>query len=406
MRPLTLLEKFTISPCVIVNDKGLQLVTGSDHKNGVLLKFVHIPTNPVAGNISPNFSDRLALMVSSVRTVRPLKIGSKSATFTMCRVDSGPISGVSSTVLHKFRNFEVPLSDRLQNIEKLMINCRSDVKEVIRVCCFNAEMTKRLAEGYLNYESPVSMSVVEDHCRNAVLFGMGSLMRMKDFVESCPDDMTSADECRRPLIFSHKLDDYGFEPVSIPKKICQISVLFPFVFAFLHQDSLWSKLTEVSREREELAIICQALHRLRQHKRFSVLRIINGLQNSFLELFQPTTHPLPTLCERLEGCLVISCNRNELTGAIIDCSRHDTVLFVASETHGRDTQVPFELNSTNGKPFQLVFLANEEQLSLRHGAPFYGFWTVKNNGGRAKKDSMLEYQYNRNWNFFTLRITK
>ena len=399
IRPLTLLEKFTISPCVINNDKGLKLVTCSDHPNGVLLQFVHVPTNPAIGNISPLFSDRLALMVSSVRTVRPLKIGSKSATFTMCRVDSGRVSGVSSTVLHKFRNFEIPLSDQFQNVEKLMINCRSDVKEVIRVCCHNGEMTERLAEGYLNYESPVSMTVVEDHCSNAVFFGMGSLMRMKDFVESSSDDMTSADECRRPLIFSHKLDEYGSESVSIPRELCRISVLFPFVFAFLHQDSLWSKLTEVSTEREELAAICQAIHRLRHHKSFSVLRISNGLQNSFLELFQPSTHPLPTLCEHLEGCLVISCNRNEVTGAIIDCSRHDTVLFVACETHGRDTQVPFELNSTNGKPFRLVFLANEEQLSLRYGPPFYGFWTVKNEGSRAKKDPMLEYQYNRNWKF-------
>ena len=399
MIPLTLLGTFTISPCVITNEKGLQLVTCSDHKNGVLLKLVHVPTNPITGNVSPLFSDRLALMVSSVRTVRPLEIVSKSATFTLCRVDSGRVSGVSSTVLHKFRNFEVPLSDRLQNVEKLMINCRSDVKEVIRVFCFNGEMTKRLAEGYLSYESPVSMSIVEDHCKNAVLFGMGSLMRMKDFVECCPQDMTSADECRRPLIISHKLDDYGSEPVSIPKKICQISVLFPFVFVFLHQDSLWSKLTEVSTEREELATICQTLHRLRHHKRFSVLKIINSLQNSFLELFQPGTQPLLALCERLEGCLVISCNRNELIGAIIDCSRHDTVLFVACETHGRDTQVPYELNSTNGKPFQLVFLANEEQLSLRYGPPFYAFWTIKNDGSRAKKDLMIEYQYNRNWKF-------
>ena len=100
LKPLELLEKFKSSPCVLVSEKGLLLVTCSDHKNGVLLKYVHVPTNPVAANISPKFSDRLALMLSSVRTVRPLKIGAKNATFTMCRVDSGHIGGVSSTVLH------------------------------------------------------------------------------------------------------------------------------------------------------------------------------------------------------------------------------------------------------------------------------------------------------------------
>ena len=399
IQPLTLLEKFTISPCVINNEKGLQLVTCSDHPNGVLLKFVHVPTNPVAGNINPSFSDRLALMVSSVRTVRPLKIGSKSATFTMCRVDSGRVSGVSSTVLHKFRNFEVPLSDRLQHVEKLIINCRSDVKEVIRICCYNGEMTKRLAEGYLKYECPVSLSILEESCRNAVVFDMESLMRMKDFVESCPEDMTSRDEYKRPLVFAHPLDGYGSEPTSIPKTICQNPALFPFVFAFIHQNSIWSKLTASSTEREQLVDVCHALHRLRlTKKRLSLPRTISLLQTSFRELFQPDASPLPALCERLEGCFVISCNRSELTGSVIDCSRHD-VLFVACESHGRDTQVPFELTSANGMPFQLVFLANDEQLSLRYGPPFYGFWTVKNDGGRASKDPTLEYQYNRNWKF-------
>ena len=92
-----------------------------------------MPTNPVAGNVSPRFVDRLALMVSSVRTVRPLKIGTQRATFTTCRVDSGRISGVSSNVLHHFRNFESPLNDLRLNMESLMIKCRTDVKEVIRM---------------------------------------------------------------------------------------------------------------------------------------------------------------------------------------------------------------------------------------------------------------------------------
>ena len=60
-----------MSQCVITNEKGFQLVTCSDHKNGVLLKYFHVLTNPVAGNVSPKNVDRLALMVSSVRTVRP-----------------------------------------------------------------------------------------------------------------------------------------------------------------------------------------------------------------------------------------------------------------------------------------------------------------------------------------------
>ena len=53
VKPMIFLEKFNVSPCVISNEKGLEIVTCSDHKNGVLLNYVHVPTNPVAGNISP-----------------------------------------------------------------------------------------------------------------------------------------------------------------------------------------------------------------------------------------------------------------------------------------------------------------------------------------------------------------
>ena len=222
IKRLSVLEKFIISPCVICNEKGLLLVVCSDHKNGVLLKYVHVPTNPAAGNISPKFVDRLALMVSSVRTVRPLKYGAKSATFTMCRVDSGRISGISSTILHKFRNFECPLNYLHQNIEKLLINCRSDVKEIIRVCCENQEISETLAEALLHFESPVSLSLIEEHCKNAINFNMNALMRMKDFVETCPEDVTDRDT-KQPLVYGHRLDGYGSELSVFPKGVSQES---------------------------------------------------------------------------------------------------------------------------------------------------------------------------------------
>ena len=38
-------------------------------------------------------------------------------------------------------------------------------------------------------------------------------------------------------------------------------------------------------------------------------------------------------------------------------------------------------------------------LSLRYGPPFFGFWTIRNDGSRAVKVPTVEYQYNRNWKF-------
>ena len=255
-KSLTLLEKFTISPCVICNEKGLRLVVCSDHKNGVSLNYVHVPTNPVAGNISPKFVDRLALMVSSVRTVRPLKIGAKSATFTMCRVDSGRISGVSSTVLHKFRNFECPLDYLHQNMEKLLINCRDDVKEIIRVCCQNQEISENLAKALFEYETPVYLPTIEEHCKNSTVFNMSSLMRMKDFVEKCPDDILNRDCFKKQLIYGHEMDGYGFEPCNFPKMFTQDPNLFTVSYSCLYNDLLWSKLCSCSGEADLLVELC------------------------------------------------------------------------------------------------------------------------------------------------------
>ena len=403
LKPLTLLEKFNVSPCVITNEKGLQLVTCSDHKNGVLLNYVHIPTNPVAGNISPRNVDRLALMVSSVRTVRPLKIGVKSATFTMCRVDSGRISGVSSTVLHKFRNFEPPYPDLHQDIERLMINCRSDVKEIIRTCCQNQEISARLAEEFLTFEAPVSFSLIEEHCKNAVVFNMRSLMDMKDYVETCPDDVTLRDDFKKPLVYGHKLDSYGSEPSVFPKGFSQEGSLFVFSHALLITDSLWSKLCRLCDENVNISEICKILNRLNASKNlrhnYANSSFINGLQNAFNELFPTQIEPLVALCDSLEGCQVVTCARGAVDNISIDCNRNDVLLVVATESQSRDTQIPFNLTSANGKDFQLIFLSSDGKVSVRHGDPFFNFWTIINDGSRAVKDPTLEFQYNRTWKF-------
>ena len=346
-KPLILLEKFKISPCLVNNENGLQLVTCSDHKNGVKLKYVHVPTNPATGNVSTRSADRLALMVSSVRTVRPLKIGAKSCTFTMCRVESGRTSGVSSTVLHKFRNFETPPTDRLVEIEKLMINCRNDVKDIIRQCCGNFEISKGLAEYFLAVESLVSISTIEENCKSAVVFDMESLMRMKDYVESCPEDVTDRDLALAPLHLGHKHDDYGCDPRSVSKRISENCDLFPFVYAFITQDSLWSKLLKLTSDNENLQLLCKSLYKFRQYiwcrNNYSLPTVLRNFEEVFTALFPTGSIPLSNIVETLENCSVKTCQRGEVTNVSIDCSRYDTLLFVATGSNTRDLQVPFEL---------------------------------------------------------------
>ena len=398
----TLLEKFEISPCVINNQNGLQLVTCSDHENGVKLKYVHVPTNPLVGNVSIENADRLALMVSSVRTVRPLKIGSKSATFTMCRVDSGRVSGVSSTVLHKFRNFDAPYNERLFNLEKFIINCRTDVQDVIRSCCQNEEMSNILAEFYLNSDSPISNVIVEKHISNSVVFGMDCLMKMKDFVESCPDDMKNKDYFKAPIVFGHTVDDYGQQPPTLPQKIFEDFDIFAFVVAFCTQDILWSKLVPNCEDNSDVHDVCVTLHKLRQNIRKSFAYIdtaaVNALTSAFENIFGSKTDAFVNICEILDGCMVVQIQRREFD-IRIDCTRNDVFVLASVGSAGRNTQIPFELTSINGHPFNLTLIVAENRASVRYGPPFFGFWTMSSDKHRPVKDPSLQEQYNRSWKY-------
>ena len=403
LEPVTLLQKFKISPCIINNEKGLQLVTCSDHSKGVPLKYVHVPTNPVSANISPKFADRLAPMVSSVRTFRPLKIGSKSCTFTMCRVDSGRVSGVSSTVLHKYRYFEAPYNNLLIKLEKLLINFRGDIKDVIRTCCKNEELSESAAEHYLNSLPPVTSALVEKHCSNAVVFDMNTLMRMKDFVESCPDDIVRQEDLKIPLVLGHKFDDYGQEPPCFPKAFIDDTNIFPFVAAFSTNSSLFHKLVSSATDDEHSQVVLRMLQKLRQNTRLPKTRTIeanlNQFKNAIVHLVETENDLFLAFCEKLEGCLVVKCRQAEVSNFLIDCSRYDVILFASSASHGREHQIPFQLTSINGKTFDLTLVSAEGKASVRYGEPFYGFWTLKENGNKFVKDPMLEYQYNRNWKF-------
>ena len=145
-------------------------------------------------------------------------------------------SVVSAQLFSAISEISSPLNDLRRNMESLLINCRVDVKEVIRMSCKNQELFPSVAEQYLALKSPVSLSVIEENSKNATVFNMNSLMRMKDFVEKNGDDVTTQDDFKKLLVNGHKMNGYGFEPVSFPNLICQDSSVFTFSYSFLYID--------------------------------------------------------------------------------------------------------------------------------------------------------------------------
>ena len=127
--------------------------------------------------------------------------------------------------------------------------------------------------------------------------------------------------------------------------------------------------------------ICKLIHRVRQSKslqeRSAIPTILNGLHSAFMDVFPGRSEILDEICEIVEGFSVFKCHAVDLPNLTIDCTRNDLLLVANNPSSRRDTQILFELTSITGKVFQLIFISSDNQLSFRHGSPFYSFGLLK-----------------------------
>ena len=121
---------FKCAPSIIVGSDGLSIASCSSHKSGSSDNMVHVMRNPVVGNLSHNFADRLAPLASSIRGATTTKIGEFSNTFFLSK-SVGNRKGVGSTTVHHNRNLAVKSDFILPGIENLFLGNRIDIKETL-----------------------------------------------------------------------------------------------------------------------------------------------------------------------------------------------------------------------------------------------------------------------------------
>ena len=145
------------------------------------------------------------------------------------------------------------------------------------------------------------------------------------------------------------------------------------VYTLITQDSLLSKLIKLTPDNDHLGLLCRTLHKFRSNIRFNndrnPLTARTTFQDIFNTLFQSQMDPLLKICESLEGCLIMNCNRSEVWNILIDCLRNDVILIASTGSQGGDPQVPFDLSSVNGTTFYLTLICGDANLSSRYG-PF------------------------------------
>ena len=114
------------------------------------------------------------------------------------------------------------------------------------------------------------------------------------------------------------------------------------------------------RQHVEFENICKFIHRLRLckrlHQRSTVPTIVNGLYSALMQVLPGQNEMLREICKILEGSSVFNCHAADLPNLTIDCTRNDVLLIRNNRCSRRDTQIPFELTSINGKVFQLIFI--------------------------------------------------
>ena len=121
---------FLVQPSVLINEKGLQLVTCKYHNGGSKFRMIHVPTHPLCGNLSHPHDNRLAPLAPTLRGAKPMKIGSFSHTYTMSKATGG-FHGVGSLLLHTERKLNVKSDFLLPCKEYLLIRNRKDMFENI-----------------------------------------------------------------------------------------------------------------------------------------------------------------------------------------------------------------------------------------------------------------------------------
>ena len=112
---------------VLLNDSGLLLLTCKQHDRGASLQMIYVVRDPLVGNLSHSYRNRLAPAASSLRETTPLKVGHFPKTWSISKCVAGK-DRAASLVLHSTEFFAKSQS-LVQDFESKFFNSRTDMVE-------------------------------------------------------------------------------------------------------------------------------------------------------------------------------------------------------------------------------------------------------------------------------------
>ena len=375
------LGTFISSPCLSINEKGLQLVTCSLHLKTLVKKFIHPATSPLGSLLHPQ-SDRFAPIATKLRSGTPCKIGNFSNTFTMA-TSIGGCGGISSVQLTKKRNLNVKSSMLLPSSETLVANNRIDVRNLLRRLVDLRDIDEDFFEFILEGEFNVGTEVLEKHLSSSTQMTLFSMLSV--------DKILKESVCSRlvvppSLTICHNTICFGAPPVIPAFKIGRnlplwITTLWNVNFEFFghvlahhckDQESYINFLNgQISRSSTSVDVGFTALRRALDITT-SDAQTLGELD--FLQfLLQKMPHTESVLLQRRSS---IDNIRDQEADASVSCSQAKALVLLCPQPPSRPQYFPLNF-SAYGNSYQLVSLiCNNELAFMRYGGPFVGWWQL------------------------------
>ena len=215
------LKFFMSSPCLAVDDNGLNLVTCSMHNNALNKSFIHIPKSPLGNLIHPH-ADRLALIATKLLSVTPSKVRAFSNSYTMA-TSVGGAEGISAVQLTSSRLLNIKSPQLLPQIESLFVKYRVDSKNFLRTLQNNQEVDEAFVLSLLDCSDLPSFDDVKRHINSSTHMTLFSMLSLHTFL-----NRTSSLKASIPpsLTISHHPDSFGAEPFFPPVSFLRKNVSF------------------------------------------------------------------------------------------------------------------------------------------------------------------------------------
>ena len=174
---------FRCAPTIEITETGLSWSTCNSHKKGSALIMCHTPRHPSVGNISHTYSDRLAILVTTVRGATPVKIGEFSNTYFMSQSVGGR-NGVGSLSLHSNRNLCVKSDYVLQSLESAFLTNRLDSKETLLKIASEYHLSDESLENLKSRNFSPNYSKVREAIKSATFIPISFRKSIKEYLDT------------------------------------------------------------------------------------------------------------------------------------------------------------------------------------------------------------------------------